>query len=395
MLNMKCIPIQSCKNSSWLIVFFLFLLASGFAQSWESLSVESPEPIQDVYALSQDSLFAVSGNTSTARIYSSIDAGITWSEIQRSDLGLQYAIAKTPLGNLLSCGYGGKGLRSTDAGTTWQAVSFGRSDWIMDWCALPNGRLLAVGLNGRCFFSDDDGINWQSPQPITNSWLLAVTTDNQGVAWAVGSDGVILNSSDGVSWNLVVQDSPNTLTDITLTPTNELLACGFNGELLQSADSGASWQVQRSGSEEWNAILIREGQYWLLGTGGIKSAQDSLMLPAPFSFSTLSSGTLLPDGSILAGAKNGRLFICRFPIQSIVEPTLNITLFPNPSQGGFYLKDANPGTYLLSDTQGRIQAAWTVLNSDSFLPLPAHLPSGSYILRKNQSNLHQILMVKK
>jgi hypothetical protein len=173
------------------------------------------------------------------------------------------------------------------------------------------------------------------------------------------------------------------------------LACGFNGELLQSADSGASWQVQRSGSEEWNAILIREGQYWLFGTGGIKSAQDSLMLPAPFSFSTLSSGTLLPDGSILAGAKNGRLFICRFSIQSIVEPTLNITLFPNPSQGGFYLKDANPGTYLLSDTQGRIQAAWTVLNSDSFLPLPAHLPSGSYILRKNQSNLHQILMVKK
>ena len=166
MLNMKCIPIQSCKNSSWLIVFFLFLLASGFAQSWESLSVESPEPIQDVYALSQDSLFAVSGNTSTARIYSSIDAGITWSEIQRSDLGLQYAIAKTPLGNLLSCGFEGKGLRSTDAGTTWQAVSFGRNDWIMDWCALPNGRLVAVGLNGRCFFLMTMESTGKVPNPL-------------------------------------------------------------------------------------------------------------------------------------------------------------------------------------------------------------------------------------
>lgn len=391
---MKSILIPFCKNCSCLLFFFLFSVGPSFSQSWELLSIQSPEPIQDVFALSQDSLFAVSGNTATARVYSSVDAGTTWTEMQRSDLGLQYAIAKTPLGNLLSCGFEGKGLRSTDGGTSWQTISFGRSDWIMDWCALPNGRLLAVGLNGRCFYSDDDGINWQSPQPITNSWLLAISTDSQGKAWAVGSDGVILSTLDGGVWNLVVQDSPNTLTDIKRTPANELLACGFNGELLRSVDSGTTWQAQRVGSEEWNALVIREGEYWLLGSGGIKSAQDSLLLPAPFSFTTLSSGTLLPDGSILAGAKNGRMFICRFPTQSLLETSTTISLFPNPSEGGFYLKNASFGHYLLSDAHGRIWAQWTVLDANQFLSLPAHVPSGSYILQKHQSNLHQILMVK-
>ncbi|MFZ4061223.1 MAG: WD40/YVTN/BNR-like repeat-containing protein [Bacteroidia bacterium] len=374
-------------------ILAVFFPLFAFAQTWEALSMESPEPIQSVFSLGNDSLFAVSGNTNLARIFRSFDAGQTWSETQRSDLGLQYAMGKTPQGALLTCGFEGKGLRSTDNGNTWSPISFGRTDWIMDWTALPNGRLLAVGLNGRCFFSDDDGLTWQSPLPLTNAWLLAIEIDVQGTAWAVGGGGIILKTTDGANWEIVVQDSPNTLTDLIQGNGTELLACGFNGELLSSLDSGTTWQVLRTGPEEWNAMLFRQGQYWLLGNGGMKSATDSLMLPVPYTFSSLTSGHLLPNGHILAGAKNGRIFICQFPIQSLLHPTSAVQLYPNPCQGAFRLQNANAGIWHLNDSQGQRLASFSIENYIEDLTLPLGIPPGTYWLQHQASGQSKFLMV--
>jgi hypothetical protein len=251
----------------------------------------------------------------------------------------------------------------------------------MDWTALPNGRLLAVGLNGRCFFSDNDGLTWQSPLPITNAWLLAITVDVQGFAWAVGSDGIILKTNNGTDWEVVVQDSPNTLTDVVQGNGTDLLACGFNGELLSSADSGATWQGVRTGAEDWNAMLFRQGQYWLLGTGGMKSANDSLMLPSPNTFTSLTSGHLLPNGQVLAGAKNGRIFIFRFPIQSLNAQSPTVALYPNPCQREFRLQNAQIGSWQLLTTGGRSIAAFKVENPLEKITLPIGIQPGTYRLR--------------
>ena len=374
-------------------ILAVFIPLTAFAQSWETLQMESPESIQSVFALGNDSLFALSGNTNSARIFRSLDAGQTWSETLRSDLGLQYSIGKTPQGSLLTCGFEGKGLRSTDNGSTWSPISFGRTDWIMDWAALPNGRLLAVGLNGRCFYSDNDGLNWQSPLPKTNAWLLAITVDALGTAWAIGTDGIILKTSNGIDWEIVVQDSPNTLTDLIQGNGTELLACGFNGELISSVDSGNTWQVVRTGPEDWNAMLLRQGNYWLLGTGGMKSATDSLMLPIPYTFTSLTSGHLLPNGQILAGAKNGRVFIYRFPIQSLQNPSSAIQLYPNPCQGTFRLQNAHAGMWQLSNSRGQRLASFSIERSLEEITLPLGIPPGTYWLQHSASGQSKFLMV--
>jgi len=366
---------------------------TAFTQTWEVLQVESPEPIQSVFALGNDSLFAVSGNIGSARIFRSLDAGETWTETQRSDIGLQYSIGKTPQGALLTCGFEGKGLRSTNNGNTWSAISFGRTDWIMDWTALPNGRLLAVGLNGRCFFSDDDGLTWQNPLPITDAWLLAITVDLFGTAWAVGTNGIILKTKNGADWEIVVQDSPNTLTGVIQGNGTELLACGFNGELISSADSGVHWHVVRTGLEDWNALLLRQGQYWLLGTAGMKSANDSLMLPNPHSFSSLTSGHLLPNGQVLAGAKNGRVFICRFPIQSMHQQSHSLQLFPNPCHRQFRMQNAQAGKWTLHHSNGRHISTFSVEKNLENFNLPLGIEAGTYLLRHEAGGSAYILMV--
>ncbi|MBX7274266.1 MULTISPECIES: WD40/YVTN/BNR-like repeat-containing protein [Pseudomonadaceae] len=69
--------------------------------------------------------------------------------------------------------------------------------------ALAGNRLVAVGERGHILYSDDAGSHWrQSEVPVSVS-LTSVhfVSDLQG--WAVGHDGVILNSMDGgASWQL-------------------------------------------------------------------------------------------------------------------------------------------------------------------------------------------------
>jgi photosystem II stability/assembly factor-like uncharacterized protein len=68
--------------------------------------------------------------------------------------------------------------------------------------ARAGSRLIAVGQRGHIVVSTD-GVNWkQSPVPVSSD-LTAVYFVNDLKGWAVGHDGVILNSVDGgSSWTL-------------------------------------------------------------------------------------------------------------------------------------------------------------------------------------------------
>lgn len=63
-------------------------------------------------------------------------------------------------------------------------------------------RLVAVGPAGRIVLSKDDGKSWvQVPVPVSSD-LTAVRFASPLIGWAVGNDGVVLNTRDGGStWN--------------------------------------------------------------------------------------------------------------------------------------------------------------------------------------------------
>ena len=69
--------------------------------------------------------------------------------------------------------------------------------------ARAGSRLVAVGQRGHIVFSDDAGASWKQANVPVSSDLTAVffVTDKSG--WAVGHDGVILQTIDGgLNWNL-------------------------------------------------------------------------------------------------------------------------------------------------------------------------------------------------
>jgi len=63
-------------------------------------------------------------------------------------------------------------------------------------------RLIAVGAHGHVVYSDDDGQNWMQGRVPVSVTLTAVYFSSGDYGWAVGHDGVILNTTDGgKNWN--------------------------------------------------------------------------------------------------------------------------------------------------------------------------------------------------
>ena len=63
-------------------------------------------------------------------------------------------------------------------------------------------RLFAVGERGHILYSDDQGRQWQQAQVPVRVTLTAIHFADNQRGWAVGHDGVILNTTDGgLSWS--------------------------------------------------------------------------------------------------------------------------------------------------------------------------------------------------
>lgn len=64
-------------------------------------------------------------------------------------------------------------------------------------------RLVAVGQRGHIVYSEDAGVTWKQAKVPVSSDLTAVFFVNDRKGWAVGHDGVILNTVDGgLTWTL-------------------------------------------------------------------------------------------------------------------------------------------------------------------------------------------------
>ncbi len=91
---------------------------------------------------------------------------------------------------------------------------------------------------------------WQNPIPTANSMEELYFTDaNHG--WAVGYFGTILKSTDsGNSWALCTTDTEENLNDVFFINNSQGWASGYNGTLLHSSDGGENWASQSTNTTE-------------------------------------------------------------------------------------------------------------------------------------------------
>lgn len=248
---------------------------------------------------------STSYNTSSSAYMSS--NGTTWSSIT-STVGTSVATSIFAKNNIVII-YGvnptsNKIKVSTDSGNTFSTVTLPFTPYVYynSHIGYINGAF--VMLNGDSISYSADALIWSANSPLgvgsnTTVWSNIVNTAT--TAFAVGTGGACISSSDGVTWNVL----GNSGVSITL-PNRNLLA--WNGSVLcvvsrgartiSTSPDGVTWTTNTNlstamgGTGSVNALIHNNKLFFAFTTGGgVYTSLDGVTWTARTALSASSWGT--------------------------------------------------------------------------------------------------------
>jgi hypothetical protein len=129
----------------------------------------------------------------------------------------------------LTVGLGGKILKTTNGGLLWNVVNSGTTQDLYSVAFFDLLNVYACGANGMILRSTDGGTSWvQTASGITTALrsLLSIYTAVYHLILAIGDNGVIINSTDGISWS---RDTSSTTKQLNSSTYFNNGSSGFGG----------------------------------------------------------------------------------------------------------------------------------------------------------------------
>ena len=278
-----------------------------------------------------------------------------WGTIQVSATGAAGTWALSPNVPAQDSGTGGVGASAYNT-KEYRAI-----------CRTRN-RIIAVGDYGMISYCDTIATPvWANVPYPTRNWLFDVTwTGTRAIA--VGGSGTILRSADGVTWTAAACSSSAALYSVLWTG-DTLVAFGERGTVLISGDTGVTWRVRSSGTDNAlrGAIVNNAQGLSVVGdNGSILTAPSTAGNPGTY----MALDTLITPyaTSINRGTDNTSY---TFPSKAMV---IDVTKAP-------YLAD-NTG---VNDASNAIQHAIDTVQSltnSHFVMMVVYLPNGVYKVTK-------------
>lgn len=351
--------------------------------TWTNSVASSSTEFRAIDSLNATTFITVASN---GRIFKSYDAGSTWQQkviyipplydVSTASDSVVFAVGGTYSTN----GYFSEVRKSIDAGETWSLCMHSLNGSILfgvDFLNKDTG--IAVGSNGLILRTNNSGVSWDTIT-ITNRELFKPFFYNKDTIFIVGGGYPIANSGariilrswdGGVTWDssMVMDDSPQTIMDITVTANKELFACGGNGRIYKSVDWGNHWQTIR---HVWDYYL-----FWSI------------------CFPTANTGYAIGIMNYASTQEYGIVYKTSSPLPlnySEQEVSEDIIIYPNPASSDVVLESNFSITIQdisLVDIAGRtIQVAINQKSADSFNITTKGLCPGIYfILIKNGQQL--------
>jgi hypothetical protein len=337
-----------------------FLLTSPDARTW---TVQTPKDRSGVFDVVYASgIFAATGPKGVALISRN---GRDWfprySENTLDHDSIAYGDGKFVLVGPMPAEPHGISTLNAVEGDVYEAS---HSPGALSGVAYGNGLFAAVGYNGQVLTSSD-GVGWQE-QDIKNSGFNGITYGN-GTFVAIGSiaigsinETLFMTSGDGVTWSQTVLADPYGLRGVAYG-NGAFVAVGRDGSqspklrsVILASPDGVTWTPQpvEAPLDLWG-VSYCNGHFLAVGTGEVLSSPDGShwtnLAPHTASFTPGQRGYVLDGQTYPTGAipfiSNGRLFVPAASLDATL-PNLPGDLFSRDAGASPLVRDG--ATYLLA-----------------------------------------------
>ena len=176
--------------------------------------------------------------------------------------------------NGIAVGDAGVVMRSGDGGDSWQRQAGFTQAALLDVNCGPGAQFI-VGQEGLVYRREGDG--FRQLDSGSDQRLLAVTSNEDGLVFAVGGFGTVLRSTDnGESWEALSFDWEAILNDflephiyaVDIADDGAITIAGEFALVMRSTDGGDNWEVANMGEASIFGMHLLNGRGFAVGQDG-------------------------------------------------------------------------------------------------------------------------------
>ncbi len=231
-------------------------------QCWKRLGQPNGgNPVNALYVLPGAASQTVLAGT-TEGIFASDDGGATW-RLASAEIGAVLSLAGS--GMLVVAGSYDSGVwQSDDGGRTWRSASAGLAARGLARLVAGEGSLFALGPNEGLWRSRDMGGSWENVEslaahlPLSAFAAASATPAEETLLVSSVMSGLLRSTDGGDTWQ-VVQEGCDVLSLLAAPEggaDRRVWAATANGQVLFSADLGATWQTLSTETAGERALLL-------------------------------------------------------------------------------------------------------------------------------------------
>ena len=313
-------PVRNSFSSFILIGLMALCAGSAFAGDWRRHTSPETDVWHNGFFISEKKGWLISHNSGL--ILQTADGGESWKIQARVATGYLESIFFRDEKNGWLAGDRGRIYRTEDGGDNWVLYdSFNKSNAFYVVRFFNRRRGFAAGIDsvnrkGIFVASDDGGVSWRSrageigvsesladaayffgdKRGILFGLKTTVQTENGGrewriyktnqsgttlrglffinskIGWAVGHQGLVLQTNDGQTWTRQRSFSKGMLRSVVFINKKVGYIAGNRDEnnfaLWKTGDGGKTWAAQGTGFPNLRRLILTKNKLWLIGEAG-------------------------------------------------------------------------------------------------------------------------------
>jgi hypothetical protein len=284
----------------------------------------------------------------------STNAGTSWSPTS-SGFGTANIYAGTIAGAYVSLvGQNGNTSYATKSGPTITAFTAQSTGSSQDLYSVTYGltQTVAVGAAGQICNAITPAA-WNVQTIGSNTWRSV--SYRLGIGFiAVGDNGAVTTSTNGIAWTAVQYLGSTSLKMIYSAELNKFIIYGsnnvwlYNGSVFTDTHLSNVWPV----TSTIQSVSMSSVGAWTVGTGGVIAASTDLsnwlIFPSPFSLTSTQIGVIWSGAEFFALDSAGTLGAVSLASYAPYNSQEITTLVPTVNHGWYYIQDKR--WYLYSDS---------------------------------------------